>query len=571
MKVLVMNLTRLGDLLQSQPTVAGLKAQGHSVGLACLENFAPAASLMQGLDGVFPFPGARLLARLDQDWRLALAAYREATERIRREFAPDLVVNLTPSEPARLMAMSLGAAELRGFALDDHGFNADSGAWAAFLQLASSSRGASPFNIVDIFRRMAGLSGAPDNSGGFGLRGPTPEARSEARVRLQGLLPDGLQGAPAQGYVALQLGASEDRRRWPVARFAQVARGLAEAGVIPVLVGTAEEKGLGERLRAQINAPVIDLMGQTDLPALAAVLANCRLLVTNDTGTMHLAAGLDVPCLAIFLATAQPWDTGPFLPGSICLEPDLSCHPCGFGQACSHLTDGNEACRQAIAPETVLALALDMLGGRATAGGGGVDGGVDGGGGARVWRTVINAGNGSGSGPGSGADGLMDLVSLSGHEREDRTRFIRIQRELYRRYLDGERFGLAAAPAGPSAERASGPASGLSGEAAGPLLKALGTASEFLFLLERQGQLLGRDPMKSVKAKFLATWQRVQSSLCAEPRLTMLSALWMFETERPGLDMPEILALAARFRALIDAMRASVEIGMNTAYGHADQ
>ena len=69
MNVLVINMTRLGDLLQSQPTVAGLKAQGHRVGLACLDNFAPAASLMQGLDGLFPIPGARLLARLDRDWR----------------------------------------------------------------------------------------------------------------------------------------------------------------------------------------------------------------------------------------------------------------------------------------------------------------------------------------------------------------------------------------------------------------------------------------------------------------------------------------------------------------------
>jgi ADP-heptose:LPS heptosyltransferase len=528
MNVLVMNLTRLGDLLQSQPTVAGLRAQGHRVGLACLENFAPAAMLMQGLDALFPFPGARLLARLDQDWRLALAAYRETTERIRREFAPDLVINLTPSEPARLLAMSLGAAETRGFALDDHGFNADTSAWAAFLQLASSSRGASPFNIVDIFRRIAGLSGAPDASGGFGLRGPTAAARGEALARLNSELPGGLRGAPPKGYVALQLGASVDRRRWPVARFAQVARGLAAAGFAPVLVGTAQEKGLGQRLRAQAGAPVIDLMGETDLPGLAAVLAACRLLVTNDTGTMHLAAGLGVPCLAIFLATAQPWDTGPYLPGSICLEPDLDCHPCGFGQSCER----SEACRQAIAPQTVLDLALEMLGGRAT---GGAHQG------ARVWRTAL------------GTDGLLDLVSLSGHEAQDRTRFIRLQRHQYRRYLDGEPFPLAAT------------AAGLSAEAAAPLASALGAASEFLFLLERQGQLLGRDPLASVKTKFLATWQRVQSSLGADARLTMLSSLWMFESERPGLDMPEILALTARFRALVDALRGSVVVGMDDA------
>ena len=557
MKVLVMNMTRLGDLLQSQPTVAGLKAQGHSVALACLENFAPAASLMQGLDGVFPLPGARLLARLDQDWRLALAAYCETIDRIRHEFAPDLVINLTPSEPARLMAMSLGATGLRGFALDDHGFNADTSAWAAFLQLASSSRGASPFNIVDIFRRISGLSGAPDGHGaGFGLRGPTPEARAEALLRLQGALPDAAPGAPAKGYVALQLGASENRRRWPVAHFAQVARGLAQAGFVPVLVGTAEEKALGERLRAQLDAhvpasgptPVIDLLGRTDLPELAAVLANCRLLVTNDTGTMHLAAGLGVPCLAIFLATAQPWDTGPYLPGSICLEPDLDCHPCGFGNACPHQDAGTEACRLAIAPATVLGLALGMLTGDMPTGdmnSEGRPGGERKDGGARIWRTVINSG--------SGADGLMDLVSLSGHEEQDRTRLIRLQRALYRRYLDGEALDPAATPVRlPTA---------LSAQTAGPLASALATASEFLFLLERQGQLLDRSPMKSVQAKFLATWQRVQSSLCADPRLTMLASLWMFESERPGLDMPEILALTARFRALLDALRASIDSG----------
>ena len=76
MNVLVINMTRLGDLLQSQPTVADLKAQGHRVGLACLDNFAPAAALMQGLDGLFPIPGARLLARLDRQGTLDLDCFR---------------------------------------------------------------------------------------------------------------------------------------------------------------------------------------------------------------------------------------------------------------------------------------------------------------------------------------------------------------------------------------------------------------------------------------------------------------------------------------------------------------
>ncbi len=539
MNILVMNLTRLGDLLQSQPAIAGLAAQGHAIHLACLENFAPAAQLMQGLASVRPFAGARLLARLDADWRQALAAHREAVAALNPGGAPDLVINLTPSEPARLLARSLagegGARQVRGFVLDEFGFNADTSAWAAFLQLASRSRGASPFNIVDIFRRIAGLSGAPES---FGLRGPTDEEKRAARARLVELCP---QAATARGLVALQLGASEERRRWPVARFAEVAARLADEGYIPVLLGTAAERPLGERLKEPAGVPVADLMGATGLRELAATLACCDLLVTNDTGTMHLAAGLGVRSVAIFLATAQPWDTGPYLPGCLCLEPDLSgstgdCHPCGFGQACPHLTESGEACRQAIGAAGVADLALAMLAGREPT--------VPPGLGARVWKSII------------GEDGLMDLESLSGHEDRDRTRLIRVQRRLYRRYLDGEDLEAEATP------QAALPFSPL---AAAALRKALGEAADLLFLLLRQGELLGMDPAPAMKAKFLATWQRVQSVLGAEERLAVLAALWVYESERPGLDLPGILALAGRFRALALALRASVHSGTQPA------
>lgn len=159
--------------------------------------------------------------------------------------------------------------------------------------------------------------------------------------------------------------------------------------------------------------------------------------------------------------------------------------------------------------------------------------------GARVWQSVI------------GADGLLDLACLSvqaGHEDEDRTRLIRAQRALYRRYLDGE--ALDPTPSHP-----------LSPEGAQALGTALGEAADLLFLLLRQGELLARDPIAAAKAKFLATWQRVQSALGAEPRLAVLAELWVYESERPGLELPGILALAARFRELALALRASITLG----------
>ena len=62
MRRYVINLTRLGDLLQTQPVIQGLVDQGDQVALVCLENFAGAAALLRGLEHVAALPGAALLA-----------------------------------------------------------------------------------------------------------------------------------------------------------------------------------------------------------------------------------------------------------------------------------------------------------------------------------------------------------------------------------------------------------------------------------------------------------------------------------------------------------------------------
>ena len=103
-----------------------------------------------------------------------------------------------------------------------------------------------------------------------------------------------------------------------------------------MLLGAPAENPLAQEYAARASAPFVNAVGRTNIPQLAALLTRTRLLATNDTGTMHLAAGLGLPCLAFFLATAQPWDTGPYLPGCCCLEPALPCHPCPYNQACPH-------------------------------------------------------------------------------------------------------------------------------------------------------------------------------------------------------------------------------------------
>ena len=223
MNILLLNLTRFGDLIQSQAAVNDLTAQGHKVAMVCLGNFAEAGGLIHGLSHVFPFRGAALLKTFDdtglsaeKTWHHALADLAAWREELREEFKPDLICNLTPSLPARMLSFFLSKnAAQSGFALDERGFGINANAWAAFLQGAAISRGVSPFNIVDVFRMMAAdveyephVSPLPGNSS---LLLPSEESRKRVASFLDNHAPSG-----HKGFIAFQLGASESRRRWPV-------------------------------------------------------------------------------------------------------------------------------------------------------------------------------------------------------------------------------------------------------------------------------------------------------------------------------------------------------------------
>ena len=83
--VLVCNLTRFGDLLQSQPLMSALHAAGHRVGLLCLENFAPATPLLRDVERVWTLPGARLMAGLDRSWQAAAGDLLGFARKVREE------------------------------------------------------------------------------------------------------------------------------------------------------------------------------------------------------------------------------------------------------------------------------------------------------------------------------------------------------------------------------------------------------------------------------------------------------------------------------------------------------
>jgi ADP-heptose:LPS heptosyltransferase len=126
-------------------------------------------------------------------------------------------------------------------------------------------------------------------------------------------------------YALLVPGAAAHRpaKRWPVERFAELARILAGRGMPPVVLGSAAEAPLAAAIPA-----AIDLTGRTGLADLAALARGAALAVGNDTGPMHLLAAAGCPCLVLFSAASDPALTAPRGPGgtwpTVLRMPDLA-------------------------------------------------------------------------------------------------------------------------------------------------------------------------------------------------------------------------------------------------------
>lgn len=166
---------------------------------------------------------------------------------------------------------------------------------------------------------------------GFTVAEPFPRLPLDSGLRDEGtalLRREGWNGeAPV---VAMAPGAAfGTAKRWPPASYAAIADRLAERGEQVVVVGAAADRGAAEEVALLARrARIINLAGVTDLRALAAVLASARLLYSNDSGAMHLAAALGIPVAAMIGPTRER-ETHPVGPAPhVVLTHDVWCRPC---------------------------------------------------------------------------------------------------------------------------------------------------------------------------------------------------------------------------------------------------
>ncbi|HLP97161.1 MAG TPA: lipopolysaccharide heptosyltransferase II [Sideroxyarcus sp.] len=121
-------------------------------------------------------------------------------------------------------------------------------------------------------------------------------------------------------------------KRWPPQYYAELAQQLRAQGYAVWLVGSPKDKEVAEMIVAMGNEPCRNLCGATDLAEAIALLSCADLVVSNDSGLMHIAAALDRPLLAIF-GSSSPQFTPPLSDKAQVLKLDISCSPC-FKREC---------------------------------------------------------------------------------------------------------------------------------------------------------------------------------------------------------------------------------------------
>jgi heptosyltransferase-2 len=201
---------------------------------------------------------------------------------------------------------------------------------------------------VENYRELAALLGEPRTDDA-----PRVVTGAAERAAAEELWPS--SGA---ARVVLQPGATYGpAKRWAAARFAEVAHALRADGADVAVVGGPGDRESVAEVVSRVGG-ILDLGGRTTVGQLAAVLEGANLVITNDSGPMHLAAAVGTKTVAVFGSTSPTW-TRPFGEGHRVLTHPVPCAPC-FQRDC----DIGYLCLEGVSAAAVLEAARSALSGR---------------------------------------------------------------------------------------------------------------------------------------------------------------------------------------------------------------
>ncbi len=287
--VLILQMQRMGDLVLTFPLIGWLVAMfpGHPVWVVAEEAFFKGLMPLSPDAVFFPYDSASMLKR--------------------RDYA--LIINLSHRPEAAALAGSLRCERRLGQYRAENGATYIAGDWQLYRHSFVRNNRYNLYHWSDL--------------NGLDLVSP----RQLKRTLWTSPSADG-PGKASGGRIGLFLGASETEKRPELSFWAELAQKLMARGHKPVFLGGEAEREMGQALSRQLRSPSLNLCGRFSVSELARFIAELDLLVTPDTGPMHIAAWVGTQVLNLSLGPVNMWETGPCTPGHYILRPALSCTGC---------------------------------------------------------------------------------------------------------------------------------------------------------------------------------------------------------------------------------------------------
>src|SRR5215831_391842 len=325
-RILIRSSNWLGDAVMSGTAVRAIKSGRPDVHvtIAAPQKIAPMWKVIPEVDAIIPLPDTSLpsVVRL-----------------LKQQMPFDVAILFPNSLRVALETWSSGIPRRVGYR----------GHWRSWLvnQIVREPRKPGPPEHHSLrFLRIALQCGAETAN----AQHPTLDAQRPTGYQLSALDSQPLK-------IGLCPGAEYGlAKRWLPERFAEAAEKItAQSSAQWILLGTKNDAAVGEQIAAAIGDHCVNRIGQTTLEQLIAELRRCSLLLTNDTGTMHLAALLGVPVVAVFGST-EPRLTGPLGNRHVILRHHVECSPC-FLRECPI----DFRCMKALSADKVAAAVLSMF------------------------------------------------------------------------------------------------------------------------------------------------------------------------------------------------------------------
>lgn len=326
-KILIVAPNWIGDALLAQPLFARLrqKYRGASIDALAPPWTAPVLRRMPEINEVIDAPFGHGELKLAARWTLG---------RSLRGRAYDQAIVLPNTFKSALIPFFAGIPLRAGFVGElRHGL---------LNRVHKLDEEALPL-MAERYAQLAEAPGTPPARPlpGVGLR-VDPANLAAALTRL------GL--SRAKPVVAFCPGAEYGpAKRWPARYFAEVAAKLAAQGRAIWLFGSPKDAEIGEEIARLSNGVAVNLCGRTDLASAIDLLSLAEVVVSNDSGLMHVAAGVGVPVVALY-GSSSPEHTPPLSRAARVVRTGIDCSPC-YARECPL---GHFKCMIELTPERVL-------------------------------------------------------------------------------------------------------------------------------------------------------------------------------------------------------------------------